>query len=65
MSNYRNQSGSNCKFILPYFSCLKPGYIDETGKTKMTLDQETNIVISVQILTCMMDVLIVQMKIQV
>ena len=44
---------------------LDPGDIPEEENNKMTLDQEADVVKSVQILTCMLDVLIVQLKIQV
>ena len=44
---------------------LDPGEIPEEEENKMTLDKEADVVKSVQILTCMLDVLIVQLKIQV
>lgn len=47
--------------------CLDPG-VEMNSREEdlvMTLEQETNIVKSVQIYTCMLDVLIVQLKIQV
>ena len=45
--------------------CLDPGVVIGEEVMEMSLEHETNIVKSVQIVTCMLDVLIVQLKIQV
>ena len=46
--------------------CLDPGLeMNRQEDLALTLEQETNVVKSVQIVTCMLDVLIVQLKIQV